>query len=334
MKKTMIAAVAATLATLSAGALAQNVTLYGELDAGVGQRYTSEDAGVVTNYDGTSRWGVRGSEDLGNGLKANFQLESGAISLADGSIGGNGGFNRQAWVGVSGGFGSLMLGRTTTAQNRIMGTFDLNDTADGSSALKYVGLAANGSLGGSRQNSQIQYGTPKLGGFEARLSYVFKDDRGGSPNKDFLQVAASYKASGLTVGAAVQSKLSSAAGNRTGYALGAKYDFKSFIISGLYTQRETKAGGKGFGLGAAVPFGNFTVGVQAARLTDSSNNAYEDATTFELFADYALSKRTRVYANFGSLNDEAELLNGSTVNGVRVRSAEDKTFAIGLVHKF
>ncbi|THU02557.1 porin [Lampropedia puyangensis] len=333
MKKLLVAA--AALSALVGGASAQsNVVLYGEADAGIGQRYTMDDTGFISNYSGTSRWGVRGSEDLGNGLKANFNLESGTIDLGSGSVGGNGSFNRQAWVGVSGGFGSVMMGRTTTAQNRIMGTFDLNDTADGSSALKYVGLAANGSFGGSRQNSQFQYATPKMGGFEARVSYVFKDDRGGSPNKNFLQVAGRYSGGGLTVGAAIQSKLSSAPDNRTGYALGAKYDFKSFVISGLYTQRETKAGGKGFGLGAAVPFGNFTVGLQAARLTDSANKAYEDATTFELFANYKLSKRTRVYAAYGSLNDEAELLNGSTVNGVRVRSAEDKTFGIGIVHKF
>lgn len=333
MKKLLVAA--AALSALVGGASAQsNVVLYGELDAGVGQRYTMEDTGFISNYAGTSRWGMRGSEDLGNGLKANFNFESGAIDLGNGAIGGNGGFNRQAWVGLSGDFGSVMMGRTTTPQNRIMGGFDLNDTADGSSALKYVGLAANGSFAGSRQNSQFQYATPKFGGFEARVAYVFKDDRGGSPNKNFIQVAGRYTGGGLTVGAAVQSKLSSAEGNRTGYALGAMYDFKAVVISGLYTQRETKVGGKGFGLGAAVPLGNFTVGLQAARLTSSTNNAYEKATAFELFGNYKLSKRTRIYAAYGNLNDEAQMLNGTTTNGVRSPVAKDNTFGIGILHKF
>lgn len=333
MKKLLVAA--AALSALVGGASAQsNVVLYGELDAGVGQRYTMKDTGVISNYAGTSRWGVRGTEDLGNGLKANFNFESGAIDLGNGAVGGNGGFNRQAWVGVSGGFGSVMLGRTTTPQNRIMGGFDLNDTADGSSALKHVGLAANGSFGGSRQNSQIQYATPNFGGFEARLAYVFKDDRGGSPNKNFIQLAGSYKISDLTLGAAVQSKLSSLDGNRTGYALGAKYDFKAVVISGLYTQRETKAGGKGFGLGAAVPIDNFTVGVQAARLTNSTNLSYKKATAYELFANYKLSKRTRVYAAYGNLNDHAQLLNGTTKDGVRLPTAKDNTYGIGILHKF
>lgn len=333
MKKLLVAA--AALSALVGGASAQsNVVLYGELDAGVGQRYTMNKTGFISNYTGTSRWGLRGSEDLGNGLKANFNFESGTIDLGSGSVGGNGSFNRQAWVGLSGGFGSLMMGRTTTPQNRIMGTFDLNDTADGSSALKYVGLAANGSFAGSRQNSQFQYATPNFGGFEARVAYVFKDDRGGAPNKNFIQVAGRYTGGGLTVGAAIQSKLSSVEGNRTGYALGAKYDFKVAVVSALYTQRETKVGGKGFGLGVAVPLDNFTVGVQAARLTNSTNASYKKATAYEVFGNYKLSKRTRVYAAYGNLNDKAQLLNGTTVDGVRMRTAKDNTFGIGILHKF
>lgn len=335
MKKLLVAV--AALSALVGGVSAQsNVVLYGELDAGVGQRYTMNKTGFISNYTGTSRWGVRGAEDLGNGLKANFNFESGAIDLGNGAVGGNGGFNRQAWVGLSGNFGSVMLGRTTTAQNRIMGTFDLNDTADGSSALKYVGLAANGSFDGSRQSSQFQYATPDFGGFEARVSYVFKDDRSGSHSKSFLQVAGRYTGGGLTVGAAVQSKLSSAAGHRTGYALGAKYDFKVAVVSALYTQRETKAAGKGFGLGVAVPLDNFTVGVQAARLTNSTNLNYKKATAYELFANYKLSKRTRIYAAYGNLNDHAQLLNGTTdpTTGVRLKTAKDNTYGIGILHKF
>lgn len=337
MKKNLLAA--AAVAAMSTGALAQsNVTLYGELDAGVGQRYTMEDTGVISNYDGTSRWGLRGSEDLGNGLKASFQFESGAIDLTNGNIGGNGGFNRQAWVGVSGGFGNILVGRTTTPQNRLLGTFDLNGTADGSSALKALGLEANGNLGGSRQNAQIQYATPKLGGFEARIAYGFEDQRKSfnsttgvwANDKDFVQAAASYKVGGLTVGAAVQGKLSSAANQRTGYAAGIKYDFKALEVSGYYTRDETKdfststSGGEGFGLGVAVPFGALTVGVQAAYL-DHENNAVDGATAYEVFGDYQFSKRTSVYLNVGQVNDEAQLRGGF---------ADDVTWGFGLVHKF
>lgn len=333
MKNRLIAVAFGTL--LAGGAAAQSqAVLYGELDAGLGQRYKQSRAGLVTNFDGMSRWGIRGAEDLGGGLAAQFQLESGSINLTDGSINGGGGMNRQSWVGLGGGFGSVMFGRTTTPQNRIMGVFDLNDTADGSSALLYTGLAANSSFGGSRQSSQIQYALPKVGALQARVAYVFRVDRGGSPGKAFLQGAARYQSGALTTGVAVQGRMSRADGHRTGYALGAMLDLERVVVSALYTQRETKAGGQGLGLGVAVPLDTLTVGAQVAQLHRSANAQVEGATAFELFADYNLSKRTRLYANFGTLNDDARWLNGTTVEGVRVRAASDKAFAAGVVHRF
>lgn len=314
-----------------------NVVMYGLLDAGVGQRYTAQDVGMVSNYSRNSRWGLRGSEDLGNGLKAEFNLESGVIDMGTGAIGGNGGFNRQAYVGLSSHFGSLMIGRMSTPEARSMAVFDLNDSADGSSPLKFLGLAADGSLGGSsRQNNQFQYSTPNFGGFDARLGYVFKDDRGGSPNRSFLQASGRYATGDLIVGAAVQSKISSLPGNRTGYTVGAKYDFKVVAISGLYKRRETELAGRGFGLGAAVPIGKLTAGVQAARLSNSSNPMYSKATAYELFGNYALSRRTTLYAAYGSMNESGQLLNGSTHpdTGARMPTPEGKTYGLGVVHRF
>ena len=336
MKNRLIALACGLLAAgASAGASAQTSTvLYGEVDAGIGQRYRQDHIGVVTNFDGMSRWGIRGGEDLGGGLAANFQLESGSINLTHGTINGGGGMNRQSWVGLSGGWGSVMLGRTTTPQNRIMGVFDLNDTADGSSALLYTGLAANSSFGGSRQSSQIQYALPAGGALEARVAYVSKGDRGGSPNKAFLQAAARYRAGMLTAGAAVQGRMSEADGHRTGYALGAMLNLPRVVVSALYTRRETTTGGEGLGLGLALPLGKWTLGAQVARVHASTNVQHKGATSLELFADYALSKRTRLYANFGSLNARAQWLNGTTLDGVRTPAANGEAFAVGVVHRF
>lgn len=293
------------------------------IEAGFGRPFTQGGTSVTSNYDGTSRWGVRGSEDLGGGLKANFHLESDAINATSGTVA-NAGFVRQSWVGLSGGFGSLMLGRTTTPQNRVMGTFDLNGTADGSSALKALKLAANGNLTGSRQNGMIQYVSPDLSGFSFNLGYAPKLNTGLA--KNWMQVAGAYKTKELTVGFAIQPKVGNAANNRTGYALGAKYDFGTFVVSGLFTQDESRADGKGWGLGVAVPLGATRVGVQVARLTDATNAAKKGATAWELFADHDLSKRTRLYANYGSLNNKAHTL---VVGGVK-----DTTFGFGLNHSF
>ncbi|MCY1559766.1 Gram-negative porin [compost metagenome] len=115
------------------------------------------------------------------------------------------------------------------------------------------------------------------------------------------------------------------ANHRTGYALGARYDFPSFRVSALYTQDESRSTGKGFGLGVAVPLGALVVGAQVARVTDNPNPAREDATAFELFANYALSKRTMLYAGYGGLNSAGKVAKGATGSS---------TFGMGLVHRF
>src|SRR5215813_10577971 len=109
MKKTFIAA--AALGGLGAAPVAHaqgSVTLYGIIDAGISYVSSSATptghASLIKYADGVasgSRWGVRGTEDLGGGLKTVFVLENG-FSSADGTIGQGGAlFGRQAYVGVS-----------------------------------------------------------------------------------------------------------------------------------------------------------------------------------------------------------------------------------------
>lgn len=333
MSKQMKAALAVVLAAVAGGAAAQsNVAIYGKIDTGLGRTYTdAANANMVTSYDGTTLFGFRGSEDLGNGLKANFQLEAAGVKSDTGDW--KNGFQRQSWVGLSGSFGEVMLGRTTTPQNRLMGMFDLNKTA-GSSALKVLGLGANSSLTSARQDNQIQYATPKLGGFRARVAYGFSETVSGSATdkKDFLQLAANYQLNGLTLGAAFQPKsqsTQSAVGttdNRNGFALGAKYNFGILEASALYTRSEKTSEGDGWGLGIAVPIGKAVrVGAQYARITKHSSSAVKGSNAMELFADYALSKRTSFYANYGRVNSKAE---------VWKKLQRNNTLAVGISHKF
>lgn len=333
MNQHMKAVLAVALAAMAGGAVAQsNVSVYGMLDTGIGRGYKDDaNMNMLSSYDSTTLIGFRGSEDLGNGLKANFQLEADGVESDTGTW--DGGFQRQSWVGFSGGFGEVMLGRTTTPQNRLMGTFDLNGTADGSSAMKILGIAANGSFIGSRQSNQVQYASPNFSGFQARVAYGFSETVSGSANdkKDFLQLAASYKNGGLTVGTAFQPKSQStqavgATDNRTGYAVGVKYDFGMLEASALYTRNEKKSEGDGWGLGVAAPVGKAArVGLQYARITKHDHRDVKGSNSLELFADYKLSKRTSLYANYGRVNSKAE---------VWKKLARSNTFAVGITHKF
>lgn len=335
MKQTQVA-LALALAALAGTAAAQsNVTIYGVVDTSLGKMYDSDaSTNMMSSYSGTTQLGFRGSEDLGNGLKANFQLEASGMESDTGAW--TGGFKRQSWVGLSGKFGEVMAGRTTLPQNRMMGTFDLNGTIK-SSAMGAIGLAANSSFAGSRADNQIQYATPNMGGFQARVAYGFHETVSGSTDrkKAVMQLAARYSQGGLTLGAAVQpksghGKAAADKSYRTAYSLGAKYNFGVAEASVLYTRNEQRAQGDGVGIGIAAPIGAWKVGAQYARITSApsvpgTNLTLKGANAYELFANYTLSKRTSFYSAYGSVNTKAEKAFGHE---------NDNTFAVGVTHKF
>lgn len=325
MKKSLLAlTVLGSLATIASAQ--SNVTLYGRADGGLGKTFGGKTQ-MTSSYKETSMLGLRGREDLGGGQVAIFNFEQ-EVDLKTGA---GGSWNRAAYVGIGGGFGEFSMGRRTTPQNDTMGIFDLNSTANNTSALKNLGLRADGNLGGNRANSQFMYTSPEISGFQARASVVLKEDKAApaagaaDTRKTSYQLAASYKNGPLSLGVVVASKMAESSSNRTGFALGARYDFGTFIVSGLYTQDESRTTGKGFGLGVAVPLGALTVGAQVARVTNNPSATREGATAVELFANYKLSKRTLLYAGYGGLNKEGKAINGTTGSN---------TFGMGMVHRF
>lgn len=132
MKKTLLAA--ALLAGFAGVAQAEtSVTLYGIIDTGIGYNKISggPDAvngsrfGMINGVQNGSRWGLRGSEDLGDGLRAVFQLESGFDS-GNGKSAQNGRlFDRQATIGLaSDSWGQLDFGRQTNIASKYFGSID------------------------------------------------------------------------------------------------------------------------------------------------------------------------------------------------------------------
>ncbi|ALM86146.1 porin [Bordetella sp. N] len=152
---------------------ASEVNLYGVIDAayqylnikGVGTRN-----GLISGGQGASRFGLRGSEDLGDGLRANFQLEGGFNGM-DGTQPNRkrGVFGRTTWLGLSGHFGELRMGRQTLAATDLTEVF-----GPFGSSYKLAGLgSAVNSNTTPRADNTIKYISPDVGGFEARLSYSF-----------------------------------------------------------------------------------------------------------------------------------------------------------------
>ena len=258
MKKSLI--VVAVAASFASVAHAQSsVTLYGLLDAGV--TYTSNVAHSSKWAAGSggidqSRFGLRGSEDLGNGLKAIFTLESG-FNVNNGRFANNNGmFNRQAFVGLSSAqFGTVTLGRQYDAAQDFLAPL----TATGSWGGTYFAHPFNNdnlnTNGGFAVNNSIKYSSANYAGFTFGGTYGFSNQAGAFANNREYSLGAAYQWQGLRLGAAYAQQNNPGATNATGTAgNGGATDGGFLGATGNFRQRE-------FGAAGSYSFGPATVGL-------------------------------------------------------------------------
>jgi len=361
MKKTLIAL--AALAATGAAFAQSSVTLYGRLDVGYANQVDSQTfagvthegrkTGITSHNSVSSYWGIMGTEDLGGGLKAGFKLEQ-DLFVATGVTGNsgaasginafgattnqtsNGAFNRTSLVSLSGGFGTIALGRDYVP------TFSLGAATDvfGQSYLTTVGLAATA---GSTLDRQFIYTTPNFGGFTGKLSYGNTDASITGPaataqdgvNRNY-SVSGVYSNGPLYVGLGLgNTEAIAAARGAVGVntknemqILGASYDFGSFKLVGNYINakatvsnlagetRQTETN-----LGVTVPFGAITAIAQIGRntyTTDMAGNTAGDASgsDWAIGGDYALSKRTTAFLKTGVTNKLDGTLNITAANSL------------------
>lgn len=346
MKKSLLAL--AVLGAFAASAQAQTaVTIYGSFDGGVrhvtdaqtaaggaiGSRTTMGSTGTYNS----NRIGFKGVEDLGGGMNAHFTLESGwntgtgALDNATNRL-----FNRSAFVGLGGSWGSLDFGRQYSVNFKTIGLYD-------PFAYKYVAivpLAAQGGL--TRLDNDIQYaGT--FGPITARAEIALGEQVGSNSNGRTDAIGASYSASGLTVGGAY-SKAKRAVGaaflDFDNWTVGASYATGAFRVAGGYakatqdTSATTENDTKDLWLGGSY---NVTPAAQVSlayyRTTaDVSGVQAGRRNLVILGGTYALSKRTNLYADL----DVAKLKGATRLVETATGRIEDRVtgFSVGVNHLF
>lgn len=311
MKKSLIAL--AVLAASGAVMAQSSVTLYGVADAGIGKIKTgsggnspANDASDKTEFisgslmnNGTSRLGVRGTEDLGGGLKAGFQFES-QLELDNGAAASNL-WARQANLWLGGGWGTFKMGRQFTPSYLTGSTWELTGAANYSvlsNTYNWAGI-------GSRANSAFSYATPNMGGFSAAVAYVTKNDNNG---RALWDLGLMYKNGPIAAGLSAN-KIKD---GKTNYQVGGKYNFGNFALAASYNQASRgDLRRRGFGVGGQAKFGATTLTVDLTR--DSKNEwSGKKYTNGVVEAKYALSKRTFVYGAYLRLD-------GNNNYGVGVR---------------
>ena len=201
-KKSLIAV--AVLGATAFSVQAADVTMYGKVDTGLlfkSNEITFLDQAVVdtdsftmeNGLNSASRFGVKGSEDLGNGMKVSFQLENG-FKADSGEFKTSGKlFDRQATVALSSDFGTLTMGRVGGIGSGA--GFDLvygyADAFDGGSN-SVLGLAKS-----DRYDNMITYQTPKFAGMQATVQYSFKE-ASGDEGREGSSAVNRYASAGLT----------------------------------------------------------------------------------------------------------------------------------------
>ncbi|MES3002400.1 MAG: porin [Pseudomonadota bacterium] len=256
-----------------------SVTMYGVVDLGIERTKLSPGPSVTALTSGIqsgSRLGFKGSEDLGGGLSAAFQLEMGLDASTGAATQGGIAFGRQAWVGLNGGFGSVKLGRQYIPLFLALDTIDpfgTGITGDGS------GIIAVFRHYGVRMNNTVNYSTPGMGGFSAEFAYGLGEVPGSTSTGSQYGGSVTYAGGPLTVVGAFHRQDQVAGVVSTGSSrtamLGAVYDLQAVTLNAAYaTNRDENAGGASTGdsrdlmVGMTAPIGATTLMASYVRHSD------------------------------------------------------------------
>lgn len=348
MQKKLIALAVAGLVTGSAFAQVapNNVTLYGIID--VGYQYVSKaDAAGLKNHgqinsggqDG-SRFGFKGSEDLGNGLSVGFTTEfdfgtdfnAGTLKAVKNSL------------NLSGAFGTVTGGSFGTATDDINGYSEAGGMGWGNGV---VGMIATG---GDHFNA-VKYNSPVMNGFDAMIAYSTHNADQQDPNTNTAPTTAagvttlnaqnpgysariSYAPGPLKVGLAVQRFKGDYTGANSSneWLLSAGYDFGMVKVGAGYDRARTTGDDirKAWRINVGAPIGaNDSVALSYSRVKVSLDAGGSDkASGLGLSYNHNLSKRTNVYATYGQVQSES----GADI--ANVTDGYDRAFKVGVRHQF
>lgn len=290
MQKKLIALAVAGLVSVPAFAQS-NVTIYGRMDIGL---FNKDDAAgeSVTRVDSsgwtTSRLGFKGSEDLGNGLKAIFQIESRLENDGNSSFG----TARDTFVGLTGGFGTLIAGRNSTPLNNWLGEYDPSGV---SNAFRSSNVNLVGDLE-TRVDNSIVYAAPTFSGVE--FAALYAPDEDDTESSDIYGIGLQWKGgpmAAMFTWHAVDNFVDN-------FAVGFSYDFGVAKIHTNYIFNEFDVANsedeQAWALGVSAPIGAGTIGVGYTGQTDIGGISDNDADVWALTYKHNLSKRTYAYAGY------------------------------------
>ena len=361
MKKTLIAL---ALTALPVAAMA-DVVLYGQIKGGVGVTFADgKDSGTITQMeDYGSRIGFKGEEDLGNGLKAIWQVEQRVSLAGDGEKTSEGWNNRDTFIGLEGGFGKVRAGYVSDQFNENMETMDIWEYRTGK------GAQARGLNIMTRHDNRqqgVRYDSPNFGGFDFNITHQLADsavEKNYEPKRSTegqaTIVGLNYENSGffgkLGYGNYKHKAVDKDGSQEDGHVVRVEggYDANNLFVGLAYQYAKNMPGWIATGNAAtndaaladkaqeAAVSVAYTMGAVTPKITyahgwDLKNNGNKIKNSgydqVIIGADYALSKRTTALVSAGWING------GNGVNDVneanKVEDDDLYSIGVGLRHKF
>jgi predicted porin len=319
MRNTKIAL--AVLALVASTAAMAQATVYGTVDASAARA-----SGTNTSFDGSGNWGtsvvgLKGSEDLENGMKASFNVEHGLNfgtgATANGGMGTTNTYNRAANVSLAGEFGSVTAGLQISpfiagslgGYVNSNASFYVNSLALSTFGGGGSGNAANGgdtsslATGGFFIPNAVSYSTTSIGGISGSVLTQLSN---GVAGNEYTAGNVKYAAGDVGVGAAYQKRGGTTATEYDSMNVNASYAMGAITLAGGYTKHN-------LGTNAAVNVMNVGASYAVASNTNISlqyaqDNSASKKSIINVGAQYNLSKSTSLYATLSQGKNGAGVL--------------------------
>ena len=354
MKKSLIALAIASAVSAPAFAATANVDVYGRMAYSIDYVDTNDLVGdgadVVTGRDNVSRFGLKGTEDLGNGLAAIWQIES---ALGGATLG-----LRNTFVGLSSkSMGTVILGRHDTPYKMATGNLDIfSDTAGDYNTI--IGTTANGTIYDNRAPQIVSYMSPSWTGFSFAAAYMevklnendpLQGGAAADDNQQGYSVMGKYVNGPLFASLAYETFAGGLGGNslsteeteafKAGLGvklgalqLGAVYEMIDDNFAGSEDERDA------YYMNAMYSIGAFDLKAAYGMSTDGDQGAGNPSTEFDYYvvgADYNLSKRTKLFGLYTSLANGAGTDLAQSTTGYAGQLGQDvDIISMGVVHTF
>jgi predicted porin len=354
MKKSALSlAVLATLAIGTAAHAQSNVQVYGLIDAGIESlNHANASQGsvvkVVSGGKNTSRWGLRGTEELGGGLKAVFGLEGGILldtGNADGAL-----FKRQAFVGLDGSFGRVVIGRSFTSTYDFVILFDPLGYAPNYSWATSSNATGPSKYGMTTAFDNLVKYSGSTGEFKYGATIGLGEQAGNAADSRKYALAGSWTHAGLGVMAAYEQvngnplPLTFKRDESSAYHLAADYKTGDLrftagmrgyqLVAGKAASADVRAdtywGGVSYMVQPAI---TLTGAVYHVDVKNVAAGQDADPTMYVLRSLYALSKRTDLYVAAAYAKAKNDKLVGLSRDDAGFANSQTG-LTVGLQHRF